>query len=376
MKPYYEKDDITLYCGDNREVLPTLSEASVDFVCSDPPYGLGFMGHEWDHGVPGIPYWEAIQRVCKPGALMLAFGGTRTYHRLTCAIEDAGWEIRDCLMWLYGTGFPKAADIGKTIDKAKGASREVIGTKLGRPGYSLADNGRTNEVYGDLHNPVGECAITAPATDLAKQWTGWANALKPAWEPIVLAMKPLDGTLAHNAETWGVAGMNIDGSRIQTADNANGADHKGKVAAGRWPANILLDEETATQLDQQSGQSASKVRIEKNFGRKDESQYRIKPVPGVVKDFGDAGGASRFFYTAKASRSERGEGNDHPTVKPLKLMQYLLTLLSTPTGGRVLDPFAGSGSTLLAAKLLGRRAMGIELEEHFCEIAASRLDSL
>jgi len=376
MKPYYAKDNITLYCGDNREVLPTLSEASVDFVCSDPPYGLGFMGHEWDHGVPGIPYWEAIQRVCKPGALMLAFGGTRTYHRLTCAIEDAGWEIRDCLMWLYGTGFPKAADIGKMIDKAKGASREVIGTKLGRPGYSLADNGRTNEVYHDLHNPAGECAITAPATELAKRWTGWANALKPAWEPIVLAMKPLDGTLAHNAETWGVAGMNIDRSRIQTADNANGADRKGKVAAGRWPANIFLDEEAATQLDQQSGHTASKVRIEKNFGRKDESQYRIKPVPGVVKDFGDSGGASRFFYTAKASRSERGEGNDHPTVKPLKLMQYLLTLLSTPTGGRVLDPFAGSGSTLLAAKLLGRPAMGIELDEHSCEVAAARLDSL
>lgn len=396
MKPYYEKDNITLFCGDNREVLPTLSEASVDFVCSDPPYGLGFMGHEWDHGVPGIPYWEAIQRVCKPGALMLAFGGTRTYHRLTCAIEDAGWEIRDCLMWLYGTGFPKAADIGKMIDKAKGASREVIGTKLGRPGYSLADNGRTNEVYGDLHNPAAECAVTAPATDLAKQWTGWANALKPAWEPIVLAMKPLDGTLAHNAETWGVAGMNIGGCRIggpfvsqggnnfdQWRSGEGRSDRPGihgkltaAVQSGRWPANISLDEEAATQLDQQSGQTASKVRIEKNFGRKDESQYRIKPVPGVVKDFGDSGGASRFFYTAKASRSERGEGNDHPTVKPLKLMQYLLTLLSTPTGGRVLDPFAGSGSTLLAAKLLGRPAMGIELDEHFCEIAASRLDSL
>ena len=161
------------------------------------------MGHEWDHGVPGVPYWEAIQRVCKPGALMLAFGGTRTYHRLTCAIEDAGWEIRDCLMWLYGQGFPKAPDIGVLIDKAKGAKREVVGTKLGQPGYSLADNGRTNEVYGDLHNPAAECAITAPATELAKQWTGWANALKPAWEPIILAMKPLDGTLAHNAETVG-----------------------------------------------------------------------------------------------------------------------------------------------------------------------------
>ena len=148
-------------------------------------------------------------RVCKPGALLLAFGGTRTYHRLCSAIEDAGWEIRDCLMWLYGQGFPKAADVGVMIDRAKGAEREVVGSKLGMPGYSLADNGRTNEVYGDLHNPAAECAVTAPATELAKQWTGWANSLKPAWEPIVLAMKPMDGTLAHNAETWGVAGMNI-----------------------------------------------------------------------------------------------------------------------------------------------------------------------
>jgi site-specific DNA-methyltransferase (adenine-specific) len=283
MKPYYERDHITIYCGDNREVLPTLAASSIDFACTDPPYGLSFMGHEWDHGVPGVPYWDAIQRVCKPGALMLAFGGTRTYHRLTCAIEDAGWEIRDCLMWLYGQGFPKAPDIGVLIDKVKGVKREVVGTKLGQPGYSLADNGRTNEVYGDLHNPAAECAITAPATELAKQWTGWANALKPAWEPIILAMKPLDGTLAHNAERWSVAGLNIHGGRIgsdstirtrsDSITDAGGKSAKRSPvvgsASGRWPANLLLDTEAAGLLDEQTG------------------------------------GASRFFYVAKTTKKER-----------------------------------------------------------------------
>ena len=189
----------------------------VDFICTDPPYGLGFMGHEWDHGVPGVPYWASHH------AGLQARGddaGLRRHADVTtgsiCAIEDAGWEVRDCLMWLYGQGFPKAPDVGMLIDKAKGAKREVVGTKLGQPGYSLADNGRTNEVYGDLHNPAAECAITAPATDLAKLWTGWANSLKPAWEPITLAMKPLDGTLAHNAETVGRGRVNINGSRIGT----------------------------------------------------------------------------------------------------------------------------------------------------------------
>jgi hypothetical protein len=234
MQPFFDQDSLTLYCGDLREVLPTLPEASVDFVVTDPPYGLGFMEKDWDHDVPGPDYWRAVARVCKPGALMLAFGGTRTYHRLICAIEDGGWEIRDCLMWLYGQGFPKAADVGKMIDKAKGAVREVVGTKIGQPGYSLADNGRTNEVYGDLHNPEAECAITAPATPEAARWTGWANSLKPAWEPIVLAMKPLDGTLAHNAETWGVAGMNIDAARIgENPGYRYSADHNGTTFHGK-----------------------------------------------------------------------------------------------------------------------------------------------
>jgi len=398
MQPFFEQDKLSLYCGDLRQVLPTLPENSVDFVVTDPPYGLGFMEKDWDHEVPGPEYWRAIARVCKPGALLLAFGGTRTYHRLTCAIEDAGWEIRDCLTWLYGQGFPKAADVGKMIDKAKGAVREVVGTKLGQRGYSLADNGRTNEIYGDLHNPEAECAITAPATAEAAKWTGWAAALKPAWEPIVLAMKPMDGTQAHNALTWGVSGMNIDAARIGenpgykynadrngTTFHGNQGERIKRSAAkkgsqfiestkGRWPANLLLDEDAAAQLDEQTGTLTS-----------GNNNVRTKPGDGyhggmgragdAQVSYGDSGGASRFFYCGKATKRERGPGNDHPTVKPLDLMKYLLTLLSTPDGGVILDPFAGSGTTLLAAQQLGRRSIGVELIEHNCEIAKSRLQA-
>jgi DNA modification methylase len=386
MQPFFEQDPISLYCGDLREVLPTLPAASVDFVCTDPPYGLGFMEKDWDHEVPGPEYWRAIVRVCKPGALLLAFGGTKTYHRLICAMEDAGWEIRDCLMWLYGQGMPKCGDIGKLIDKSKGAKREVVGTKLGRRGYSLANNGRTNEVYGDLHNPEAECAITAPATPEAAKWTGWAMALKPAWEPIVLAMKPMDGTIAHNALAWGVAGMNIEAARIGTESTvrtrgdsltdagwaSTNRSPVGGSECGRWPTNLLLDGDTAAMLDAQTGTLTSGTNC-----------VRTKPGDGyhgslgkagdVQVSYGDSGGASRFFYCAKATKKERGPGNDHPTVKPLALMQHLLTLLSTPHGGVILDPFAGSGSTLLAAKRLGRRCIGVELTEHNCEIARARL---
>jgi len=303
-------------------------------------------------------------------------------------------------MWLHGQGFPKAADVGKMIDKAKGAKREVVGTKLGQPGYSLADHGRTNEVYGDLHDPEAECAITAPATPLAAKWTGWANALKPAWEPIVLAMKPLDGTLAHNAEKWSVAGLHIDAGRIgenpgykYNAD-CNGTTFHGKQGErikqsaakkgsqfiestkGRWPANLLLDEDAAVQLDEQTGTlsvTGKRSQRSRNAAVKDTawgtSNDKSREYPG------DSGGASRFFYCGKATRKERGPGNDHPTVKPLALMKYLLTLLSTPEGGVILDPFAGSGTTLLAAKRLGRRCIAVELDEHYCKIAANRLES-
>jgi site-specific DNA-methyltransferase (adenine-specific) len=374
-----------------------MPEGCIDHVVTDPPYGLEFMGKEWDGQVPGPEYWQAIARVCKPGSLLLAFGGTRTWHRLACAIEDAGWEIRDTLLWLQGQGFPKSADVGKLIDKAKGAQREVVGTKLGQPGYSLADNGRTNEVYGDLHNPAAECAITVPATDLAKQWTGWAFALKPAWEPIILAMRPLEGRIADNAEKHGVAGMNIDACRIgenpgykYNADK-NGTTFHGKqgerikrtaekagtqfieATKGRWPANVLFDEEAAAMLDEQSGITKSSAKPRHNGDFKSVAKGHEKAHTTFGHE--DEGGASRFFYTAKASKKERGPGNDHPTVKPLALMKYLLTLLSTPTGGVILDPFAGSGTTLLAAQKLGRQCIGVELDPHNCGIITTRLNA-
>ncbi len=404
MPPFFEQDSLSLYCGNCLDVLATLPENSVDFVATDPPYGISFMERDWDHDVPGPEYWRAIGRVCKPGALLLAFGGTRTYHRLTCAIEDAGWEIRDCLMWLYGQGFPKAADIGKLIDKAKGAQREVIGDKLDRPGYHLRE-GKGNGCYGGgngLHAPgtdarLRAAQITAPATAEAEKWSGWAAALKPAFEPIVLAMKPMDGTQAHNALAWGVAGMNIDAARIgenpgykYNADR-NGTTFHGKQGEriqrsaakkgsqfiestkGRWPANLLLDEEAAAQLDEQTGKLTSGSN---NVRTKAGDGYHggMGKAGDVQVAYGDSGGASRFFYVGKATRKERGPGNDHATVKPLDLMKYLLTLLSTPNGGVILDPFAGSGTTLLAAQQLGRRSIGIELSQHNCEIAKSRLE--
>jgi site-specific DNA-methyltransferase (adenine-specific) len=424
MRPYYESNNIEVYHGDLREVLPSLiiRGTLVDSVCTDPPYGLSFMGKGWDHAVPDPRYWRAIDDVCKPGANMLAFGGTRTWHRLASSIEDAGWEIRDCLMWLYGQGFPKAGDIGKLIDKEKGAVRPVVGTKLGQPGYSLASIGRTNNVYGgSLDNPAAECAITAPATDLAKRFTGWAAALKPAWEPIVLAMKALDGTQAHNAEVHGVAGLNIDACRIKCDGGSPAADRRASAAAsgnvplqgrvlgvgtaaeanqlgkigrrgsaeaylaerpseqlGRYPANLLLDEEAAAQLDAQTGTLKSGKPSGKRGGTSGDTGIYGSDSCRSGSDltgFGDSGGASRFFYVGKATKKERGPGNGHATVKPLALMKYLLTLLSTPTGGLILDPFAGSGTTAVAAKLLGRPCIAIELEEHNCEIIAKRLEA-
>src|SRR5574340_1173224 len=391
---------VNLYPGDLLTVIPeVLTPNTIDCVITDPPYGLGFMGREWDHAVPGELYWRTILSVCKPGAMMLAFGGTRTFHRLTCAIEDAGWEIRDCLMWLYGSGFPKSMDVGKAIDKAAGVKREVIGTKLGQPGYSLADNGRTNEVYGNYHNPQAECTVTAPATDAAKQWDGWGTSLKPAWEPIILARKPLEGTVANCVQTYGTGALNVDACRVgdnpgyKYNANRNGTTFHGQqgerikqTAAkkgqdtiestkGRWPANLLLDEDAAKQLDAQTGNLVSgKNNKRTKVGSFCEHGGLGKPGDVQVA-YGDAGGASRFFYCAKASKKEKGEGNNHPTVKPLALMEYLVKLVSAP-GAVILDPFAGSGSTLIAALNLGRSAIGIELDTHNYETAAKRLAAL
>lgn len=366
MKPYYEDGSVVILHGDCREVLPGL--APCETCITDPPYGLSFMGNGWDHGVPGEQFWRLIADALLPGASCLAFGGTRTHHRLMVAMEDAGLEIRDCMMWLYGSGFPKALDISKAIDKAAGADREVTGVREYAGGHIQRSS------FDKLAPPIGtfvrtqdERATSAPATDAARLWHGWGTALKPAWEPIVLAMKPLAGTFAENALTHGVAGLNIDAARIPTEPEA----------LGRWPANVVLDEDAARLLNEQSGTLQSGYM---RAGTKRAAQdcpgsvcYGTYGGGATASDTpGDSGGASRFFYTGKASRADRGEGNTHPTVKPSDLMAWLCRLTATPTGGTVLDPFMGSGTTLYAAKETGRKAVGIEIEERYCAIAAKR----
>jgi hypothetical protein len=379
-EPYYEDSHVQIYHGDCREVLPHLDP--VETCITDPPYGLSFMGKDWDRGVPGVHFWELIRAALLPGATCMAFGGTRTFHRLTCAIEDAGFEIRDCMAWMYGSGFPKSLDVSKAIDKAAGVEREVTGERMGDVGIQGGNfAGRTERgviVQRD-----------APATEAAKLWHGWGSALKPAWEPIILAMNPLDGTFAENALEHGVAGLNVDGGRIgtevtTTIRSGHSGDH-GKYGRddrtftrenppGRWPANVALDEEAARMLDEQSGDAGGGFGVSGGTPDNGSHAYGNSFPRGnrAVVGYGDSGGASRFFYTAKASRADRGEGNDHPTVKPQDLLRWLSVLTKTPTGGTVLDPFMGSGSMMLAAKETGRKAIGIEIEEKYCEIAAER----
>lgn len=356
--------------GDCLQVMAEeLELEEIDAIVTDPPYGLGFMGKQWDHGVPGVPFWTEALKVSKPGAHLVAFGGSRTFHRLTVAIEDAGWEIRDALLWLYGSGFPKSRDLGD----------------------------------------------------------GRGTALKPAWEPIVLARKPFRGTVTANVAELGTGGLNIDACRIGDADTrapaprmtSKGSDggsfasgavtvRSGELAGsacGRWPANVMLDEAAAAQLDEQTGELQSgnpgtmRLRVNSSHAFGSESRAIGTPMTG----YGDVGGASRFFYTAKASRSERDEGlegspkrsggsnaagftvdvangidrnrpvhNFHPTVKPLEVMRWLCRLI-TPPGGLILDPFTGSGSTGCAALSEGFGFVGIELDADFAEIARQRI---
>ena len=258
-------------CGDAIDVLRQMPDNCVDAVVTDPPYGLEFMGKEWDRGIPRIAFWGEMLRVAKPGAHLLAFGGTRTWHRLAVAIEDAGWEIRDTLMWLYGSGFPKSLDISKAIDKAAGAEREVTGVRTlkGRAAQSTKEKGGTYTAAAPSSaGMVKRVPITAPSTDAAKQWQGWGSALKPAWEPVLLCRKPLsEPTLAANVLRWGCGGLNIDAARIgmQIADReaflekrvswmkTDGKAYPGLMTSpkdeaqareaatkGRWPANVCL----------------------------------------------------------------------------------------------------------------------------------------
>ena len=379
-----------------------LDDNSVDSIVTDPPYELGFMGKSWDS--TGIAYnvdvWREALRVLKPGGHLIAFSGTRTYHRMASAIEDAGFEIRDMMQWLHGSGMPHGQDISKSIDKKLGKTREVIGRS--HNGSGAQPNKLNNHAHGDTGIGYADGSgkifdITAPASDEAKQRSGWNTHLKPSCEPMVLARKPLsEKTVADNVLRWGTGGLNIEDSRIgyqSVKDKEKCGFHgrnvdsdiygkygtmppKSNVNTGRFPANVLLDETAAAILDEQSGTLTSgKVKPEGFVGKYTGNIYgkfaHNQLNPASV--YGDSGGASRFFYCSKASKKERGDGNIHPTVKPLKLMEYLVTLV-TPPNGVVLDPFAGSGTTGIAAKNKGFGFVGIEQNDDYCEIARRRID--
>lgn len=587
MDPFYATDDAALFLGDCREVLAELPEAFVDTVITDPPYGLEFMGKGWDKGVPGSDFWVEVLRVAKPGAMLLAFGGTRTYHRLACAIEDAGWQLRDCLMWLYGTGFPKSHNIAKGIAKRRQedveplrvicrfiraamdernlksrhlvqhfddcnprlidhwAARDTdsqpnlptpeqwvtlkevlelggemdpeferLSTRRGEYGDEWNEADVTKELdpkktpgFGDKRFTTRDATERA-LSNKAAQWDGWGTALKPAWKPIVLAMKPLSSTFSGNALDHGVAGLNIDAARVPLADEAlptgsgkgsknskfkqvrrsKGNDGNETPAAGRWPANVVLDDEVGAAL----GGPARFFYCAK-AGKKERSDYltcdcqtpnvdewvnedrsrneqtdvtspKKDTSEGVLADDSDSStalsGKVRTVRSRRGSRSttetktssttesrtsnslqrrsisestqdansekERGgnrassvknsnpsvsntgispekgghstgvvvpvtsgeslrksvcercgarvRSESHPTQKPVALMRWLARLTSTPEGGLVLDPFMGSGSTGIAALAEGRQFCGIELGEHYAEIATRRLE--
>ena len=339
--------------GDCREKLRDLPDASIDAIVTDPPYELGFMGKAWD--ASGIAYdvgmWREALRVLKPGGHLLAFSGSRTYHRMTVAIEDAGFEIRDQIMWVYGSGFPKSLDVSKAIDKAAGVEREIIG-----PNKFSHLNGKENlNCYGAASRPDE----TRPATDAARQWQGWGTALKPAHEPICVARKPLIGTVAENVLAHGTGALNIDASRVAIDLSVDDPRLGGN---GAW-----------TTSKEQSGDTVSLPR-----GTVASSPLGRWPA-NLIHDGSDevlalAGEAARFFYCPKASKADRA-GSKHPTVKPIALMAYLVRLV-TPPGGTVLDLFAGSGTTLEAAVKEGFRVIGIEQDETYIGDIFARMERL
>ena len=454
---------IRILTGDSRDVLKTLADASVDSIVTDPPYELtsarpggrsqatrgkvmaGFMGLRWDGS--GVAFdadlWRECLRVLKPGGHLLAFGGTRTQHRMVCAIEDAGFEIRDQAGWMYGSGFPKSLDVSKAIDKAAGAERaQVVGVKAGHerfvdrtdPHSAGSRKHGWDRPYKDDPEAVRASHLNlAPATEEAKQWQGWGTALKPAWEPVCVARKPLVGTVAENVLAYGTGALNIDGCRVSmSAEDAAVINAAGGFTTGgyvrkktegtfmqgvpvavdwqpsqlsRWPANLLHDgsPEVVAQFPAEAGASAQVK------GTEPSSRQGAIYNGGLTRStknpfYADDGSAARFFWCPKTSRSDRNDGlhgmpervmgvwggdqndlsagkkstlaraNTHPTVKPTELMRYLCRLV-TPPGGTVLDPFAGSGSTLKAAELEGFSAIGIELDPAYVEIAKRRIAS-
>lgn len=429
-----------IHNGDCAEVMASMESDSVDAIVTDPPYGLAFMGAKWDSfnggsgnqtvnerqaegrryadenkGAPRyanshgkkvtrnemVAFQEAMTpifaealRVAKPGAHLLCFGGTRTFHRMACAIENAGWEIRDCIMWVYGSGFPKSMDVAKAIDKASGYVGKVIGERT-------VDVGMQG---GHMHaGRKSQQQQVRSLSDQAAEWEGWGTCLKPAWEPIIVARKPLDGTVANNVLKWGTGALNIDACRVPTSDKLGGGMRAGG-AEGVWDRPFMHDEQAQAAFVERKRANVAKS---ENLGRfpanvvHDGSQMVLDLFPdskgqqarvlgsepsrtgdngiyghyGQRNEFaprGDSGSAARFFYCAKASKKDRGEGNSHPTVKPTALMEWLVKLV-TPMGGVVLDPFAGSGTTLVACERLGFDSIGIEREAEYVEIIRRRL---
>ena len=421
-----------LLLGDCIDKLKELDDNSVDSIVTDPPYGLSFMGKKWDYDVPSQEIFEECLRVLKPGGYLLSFAGSRTYHTMAVRVEDAGFEIRDQIMWIYGSGFPKSMNIGKAMDKVQGNEREVVGKKGGKIDFSKTKKGDTSfyETAWDNKDYV-ELEITKGNSE----WEGWGTALKPAHEPIVMARKPLsEKTVVNNVLEWGTGGINIDESRIGTTTKTNAGKankENNRIAAnggyvndvssqehnyGRFPANIILDKEAGRILDEQTGE-LSTVGSPKKIDNSKTSIFGAG-VPGFQM-YGDKGGASRFFYCPKTSKTDRNEGldefedkyyaagnqakaelkrgnvefnsnkgkgrderhnhnqvgvskNNHPTVKPTDLMLYLIRLI-TPKGGTTLDPFMGSGSTGKAAVRGGFDFVGIEREKEYMEIAEARI---
>jgi len=363
-----------MYHESNLETMSRLEDNSVDSIVTDPPYGLKFMGKKWDYDVPPVEVWLECLRVLKPGGYLLAFAGTRTQHRMAVRIEDAGFEIRDMIMWVYGGGFPKSHNISKAIDKNLGLldKREI--THYNKQGKkSIFDGGKER-----------------PASLPASLWDGWGTALKPSCEPITVARKPIEKTVVENVLKHGTGGINIDGCRVGGSGGCRKADGGGGVGGGakkgtggdpnnaptgggenfgRGAANFIHDgseEVMALFPETQSGKM--------NSGHKRTTDESPNGIFGkfdvnhpLSETFGDSGSAARFFYTAKASQSERGKGNDHPTVKPLALMRYLCRLV-TPPKGIIYDPYAGSGTTIIAAIEEGFSAFGSDLDAHHCDI--------
>jgi DNA modification methylase len=461
----------TVSLGDSLEVLTTLPDCSIDAVVTDPPYGLEFMSVAWDtfgdgrkggervpntwgdHGSKEHPRngseqariqgkknrafqefsakWTCeVFRVLKPGAHVLAFGGARTYHRMACAIEDAGFEIRDSLHWIYGSGFPKSLDVSKTIDKSAGAERASRNQDDERKAATI-NFGMKNRctVCGKPFFSGSPCAcprrdLEAVAED-AQRWQGWGSALKPAHEPIVLARKPLVGSIAANVLAHGTEALNIAACRVEGTWRPKGEQtglardkfftrgepttiDKSPDDGGRWPSNVLLGEDAAEELDRQSGERPGMRVGELKRGSTTGNGLGYngnEAQAAVVAVSGDDGGASRFFpifkYEAKADRAERDAGlhaleartfnrvnagglendprwaptqvkNIHPTVKPVALMVWLCRLI-TPPGGVILDPFTGSGTTGIAALRCGFRFIGVEREPDYAEIARARI---